>query len=367
MIISLSGLKKIDWFLAISAVLLSIAGLLSLYSLGSVSQNLLYFKKQLIFLVIGISLMFLTAFFDYRVLKDNSYLVLFLYVICLALLLGLFLFAFPIRGVRSWYRVGNVSFDPAEFSKLVLIILLAKYFSYRHVELYKLRHIFLSGFYMIIPAFLVYLQPNLGSAIIFAFVWLGTLLVSGIKLKHFLLLILFAAILGTLGWSFFLKDYQRERIISFLFPDYKPFAIGWNQKQAKIALGSGGWLGKGFGSGSQAQYGFLPEPKTDFIFSAIGEEFGFGSIIIVLFLFMAVFFRMIKIALMSENNFARLFSLGIALWMVAHLFVNIGSNVSIVPVIGLPLPFVSYGGSSLIAFYLSVGILQSIRIHTKRL
>lgn len=336
-------------------------GLLSIYSSSITSQDFSNFYKQIIFLAISFLIMLIISLLDYRILRENSYLVLFLYLLCLLLLGGLFLFAPSIRGVRGWYKIGPVSLDPVALAKLVLIIVLAKYFSFRHIEMYKLRHIILSGFYMALPVSLVYLQPDLGSALIFLFIWLGILMVSGIKLRHFLILLLIIVILGVLSWTFILKDYQKERILSFLSPEYEPLGIGWNQRQARIAIGNGGFLGKGIGGGAQTQYGFLPEPQTDFIFSAIGEEFGFITISLLLALFSMLFWRITRIALLAKDNFSRLFILGFGVWLIVQLVINIGSNIGFLPIIGIPLPLVSYGGSSMLAVFIGLGILQSMR------
>jgi rod shape determining protein RodA len=359
-------IKKFDWLLISSAIFLTGIGLLSLYSSSQTSGDFLNFKKQAIFWTISFLAMVFFSFFDYRALKENSYLILFLYLLSIIFLAGLFLFAPGIRGVRGWYKIGPISLDPAEFTKIILVILLAKYFSFRHAEMYKLRHIILSGVYVAIPAMLVYFQPDLGSALIFICLWFGILIVSGIKLRHFLILVLLAIIMGILAWSFMLKDYQKERIISFLFPEYEPLETGWNQKQAKIAIGSGGLFGKGLGKGSQTQYGFLPEPQTDFIFAAVGEEFGLITLTGMLLLFLILFWRITKIALFARDNFSRLFSLGLGIWLVIQLFINIGSNIGFLPIIGVPLPLVSYGGSSLLAIYIGLGILQNIKINSFR-
>ncbi len=357
--------KKFDWSLIASAVIISGMGLLSIYSssLGK-GGNFLNFKKQVIFLGIGILSMIVISFFDYRNFKENSYLILILYSLCLLALGGLLLFADPIRGVRSWYKIGSISLSPVEFTKVILIIILAKYFSARHIEMYRFYHIILSGFYVILPAFLVYLQPDLGSAIVLILLWAGILIVSGIRLKHFLILGFCGILLFCFSWSFLLKDYQKERIISFVTPEYEPLDIGWSQKQAKIAIGNGGILGKGIANGSQTQYGFLTEPQTDFIFSAIAEEFGFLAITILSFLFLFFFWRLIRIALYVNNNFSRLFIFGVGIIIVAHFFINIGSNIGFLPVIGIPLPFVSYGGSSLLALFISLGVIQNMKINS---
>ncbi len=169
-----------------------------------------------------------------------------------------------------------------------------------------------------------------------------------------------------LGWTFFLADYQKDRAISFLNPELDPQGIGWGQAQAKIAVGSGGLLGKGFGSGTQTQYGFLPEPETDFIFAAIAEEFGFLGVF-VLILFLIIFlWRIIIIIFRSKSNFPRLFATGFAILITTQAFINIGMNLGLLPIIGTPLPLVSYGGSNLLFVFLGLGILQSMRRDTKR-
>ena len=358
---AITHIKKFDWWLILAAVGLTILGLVSIYSSSVSSKDFSGFQKQLIFFAVSLIFMVAVSFFDYRGIRESSYFIVFVYIACIILLLGLFIFAPSVRGVRSWYRLGPLSLDPSEFTKLILIIILAKYFSYRHVELYKLRHIILSGVYMMIPALLIFLQPDLGSAIIFFAIWFCILLVSGIKFRHFLILLCVILILAALSWFFVLKDYQKARITSFMLPSYEPLATGWNQKQAKIAIGNGGIFGQGFGDGSQTQYGFVPEVKADFIFSAIAEEFGFITIVIMLGLFSIVFWRLTRIAFLARDNFSRIFCLGLGIWFLIQLIINIGSNVGFLPVIGVPLPLVSLGGSSLLAIYIGLGICQSIR------
>jgi len=357
----LTQIRKFDWWMMLAALGLSIMGLVSIYSSSMNSGDFSAFNKQAIILGASIIIMIAISYFDYRGIKENSYLILFIYILFILLLAGLFIFAPSIRNVKSWYKIGGLSFDPAEFTKLILVIILAKYFSYRHVEMYKLKHIIMSGIYMLVPVFLIFLQPNLGSAIIFFAIWFITLIVSGIKFKHFMVLLCLVLILAALGWFFVLQDYQRARIFSVIFPDYEPLGTGWNQRQAKIAIGNGGFWGQGFGSGSQTQYGFVPEVKADFIFSAIAEEFGFMSILIMLGFFGILFWRLTRTAFLARDNFSRLFCLGIGIWFLIQLIINIGSNVGFLPVIGVPLPLVSSGGSALMASYLGLGIYQSIK------
>lgn len=356
----LRHLKQLDWMLIAVSLLLVGIGLLSIYSSSLGKDDFLNFKKQLIFLAIAIILMFLFSFFDWRILRESSPLILSLYVLSLLGLAGLFFFAPEIRGVKSWYRIGPVSIDPIEFAKLALIIILAKYFSMRHIEMYRFKHILLSGSYVFFPAVLIFFQPDLGSVLILIALWIGVLLISGIKIRHFLILSLCGLLIFALSWAFLLKDYQKERVLSFLSSE-DPLGADWSQNQAKIAIGSGGILGQGIGSGSQTQYGFLPEPQTDFIFSAIAEETGLIGVLVLLLLFCVLIWRIAKIAINSKSNFPRLFTTGFTIILISQIFIHIGMNLGLLPIIGIPLPLVSYGGSSLIAAFISLGILQSIR------
>jgi len=357
--------KKFDWVMFFSALFLSLIGLLSLYSSSFFREdNFSIFKKQILFLAIGILTMFILSFIDWRVFKENSYLILFLYFICLFLLLGLYFFAPKIRGIRSWYRIGGFSFSPIEITKIVLLILLSKYFSTRHIEMYKLQHIIFSGIYVFLPSLLIFFQPDLGSVIILFCLWVGILIISGIKLKHFFILILLGLVIFSFSWLFLLKDYQRARIIGFFVPKEADYlGIKWSQEQAKIAIGSGGIFGQGIKKGSQTQYGFLPESHTDFIFAAIAEEFGLVGVFFVFILFAILLWRIIKISLSSQTNFCRLFSAGFAFILFSQILINIGMNLSLLPVVGISLPLISYGGSNLIAVFVGLGILESMRIH----
>lgn len=353
-------LKRLDWVLIISALLLFGIGLLSIYSSSIGKSDFSNFQKQIIFGSIGLLLMFVLSFFNWRLLRDNPYLILTLYFIGLLALAGLFFFAPEIRGVKKWYQLGPFSFDPAEFLKIVLIILFAKYFSIRHIEMYRIRHILLSGLYVALPAILLFFQPDLGSVFILIGFWAGVLLVSGIKLRHFLIMTFAGLLVTVFAWNFLLLDYQKQRVISFFEPT-DSLGAAWSQTQSKIAIGSGGIFGKGLGAGSQAKLGFLPEPQTDFIFAAIAEEFGLVGVAVLLFLFLILLWRIIKIALRAESNFPRLFAAGFAILLIFKIFINIGMNIGLLPVIGIPLPLVSYGGSSLLATFIGLGILQSLK------
>ncbi len=356
----LSHLKKLDWgLIGITMLLLSI-GFLAIYSSCLGGDSFFDLKKQMIFGGIGFSLMILISFFDWKTLRESSF-ILFLYFIGILLLIGLFFFAPTIRGIKGWYRIAGISFNPVEPVKLILIILLAKYFSKRHIEMYQIKHVFISAVYIAIPAALIFLQPDMGSVLILLALWVGVLIISGIKIKHFLILVLVGILIATLGWMFLLKPYQKERIVNFVVPQNQPLEGGWNQRQAKIAIGSGGLLGKGIGKGSQTQYGFLPEVKTDFVFSALAEETGFVGISVLFLLFGGLLWKIIAIALKAKSNFPRLFAVGFGILIFSQIFIHICVNIGFCPVIGLPLPFVSYGGSNLISIFMGLGVLQSIK------
>lgn len=357
----LKHLRNLDWILIIATLFLVGIGLLSIFSFSLSKEDFLNFKKQLIFAGIGFILMVLLSFFDWRTLRENPYLILVLYFLCVLALLGLFFIAPEIRGIKAWYKLGPISIDPIEFTKLALIILLSKYFSMRHIEVYRIRHILLSGLYVFLPAALIFRQPDLGSVLILITVWVGILIISGIKLRHFLVLILVFLLISIISWFFLLKDYQKQRIISFIQPQFEPLGVGWSQNQAKIAIGSGGIFGQGLGRGSQTQYGFLPEPQTDFTFAAIAEELGLIGVSVVFFLFSLLIWRIMRIALLAQSNFPRLFASGFALILISQIFIHIGMNLGILPIIGIPLPFLSYGGSNLITIFIGLGILQSMK------
>jgi rod shape determining protein RodA len=240
------------------------------------------FNKQLIFFAIGFFLMLAMSFSDWRIFRESAALILILYCFSICALVGLYFIGGVNRGVRTWYNIGQVTFDPIELLKPVLLILLAKYFSGRHILMYQIRHIMLTGIYVGAPMILIFFQPNLGPCLIIFSFWIGMLLMSGIKFRHFLMLVLCFLLVFAAGWLFFLKDYQKARIMSFFVP-YDPLGISWSQNQSKIAVATGGIFGQGIGQGAQTQYGFLSEPKTDFVFAAISEEFGAALFVVIHF------------------------------------------------------------------------------------
>lgn len=356
-------LKKLDWVLAGAVLLLAAFGILEIFAISQgAAQMSLNFTKQTIALAIGFVLMILISFFDYRFLKLNSYAAIIFYVGSLIMLLALFFIGSNIRGSSAWIKIGSFSIEPVEFVKISLIILFAKYFSQRHIEMYRFFHIAVSGAYLAFPAGLVLLQPDLGSAVVMSGIWFFVLLISGISKKHLLAILAVVALLFLFAWTALFEEYQKDRVMTFLNPYTDPQGAGYNVIQSMIAIGDGGFFGRGLGYGSQVQFGFLPESHNDFMFASIAEEFGLFGVLIVLALLSVIIWRIIKIAGAAENNFAKLFCIGFASWIFAQVVINAGMNLGLMPVTGITFPFLSYGGSSLVALFLALGIVQSIRL-----
>lgn len=354
--------KNFDWWLALAAFSLTSLGILMLFGMKQFGGEDIVFKKQLFFLLLGIILMFLVSLFDYRRIKANSSFVFSIYFFAVISLAAVFVFGSEIRGSTSWFKIGLFSVEPVEFVKIITLVLLAKFFTLRHAEIYRISHIVLSAVYIAIPIGLVLLQPDFGSAMLLLLIWFGMMIVAGIKKNHLLLLVLLAIVSFTVMWMGFFKDYQKERLLTFMDPLRDPRGSGYNIIQAKIAIGSGGLWGSGLGQGTQTQLGFLPEAHTDFIFAAIAEEFGFVGILFVFAGYTFLSWRIIKIAGNSPNNFARLFCFGFLILLFSQFIINIGMNLGLMPVTGITLPFLSYGGSSLISVFIALGIIQSISI-----
>lgn len=353
--------KNFDWWLFGSAVFLAIFGIIMLAGEELASQDI-FFKKQLFFGILGAVLVIFISFFDYRRLKTHYSSPFFIYILSLVALAAVLFFGVQIRGSVSWLRIGFFSVEPVEFVKIALLIFLAKFFTLRHAEIFHPAHIILSAVYVAIPTILVLRQPDLGSAIILIMIWTGIILVAGIKKKHFAILSAIFLVLISVAWFGVFKDYQKARIISFLNPLHDPLGAGYNILQARIAIGSGGIWGAGLGQGNQTRFGFLPEARTDFVFAAIAEEFGFVGVLLIFSAYGLLFFRVLKIVSNAPNNFARLFCFGFLILLFSQFAINVGMNLGLVPVTGITLPFVSYGGSSLISLFIALGLVESIAV-----
>jgi len=347
-----------DWVLLFLAVAISLVGILTMSTFG---QGASLASRQLIWFAIAVTTFICLSVFDMRFIRRTP-VVMTLYVLAVILLILLFL-VHPVMGARAWFSLGSVSFQPADFAKLALIALLAKYLSRRHVEIGDFRHIIVSGAYALTLALLILVEPDMGNAIIFSTLWLGMMLVSGISKKHLVVLGFIGLIAASLLWFGGLQPYQRTRIISFVNPASDIQGSGYNAYQAKIAVGSGELFGKGIGYGTQSKLRFLPEYQTDFIFAAFAEEWGFVGVVLLLSMYALLFARLAQIARASATNFDAFFTLGVLILFAAHIAIHIGINLGLLPVTGTTIPFMSSGGSHLVLEFAALGIVASLARH----
>ncbi len=348
---------QIDWILFLAVLPLLGAGLVTM---NSFTGSNYFFEKQLISIGISLVVFFAISTIDFRFLRRTSVIVSLFLLSCL-LLLGLFTLGHVSKGAESWFRFGAFSFQPTDPIKLVVILIMAKYFSRRHIEIGHVRHILVSGFYAFVIFFLVLLQPDFGSAIIIFLIWFGMLLVSGISRKHLLIVVMLGALVFGGLWAYAFKPYQKDRVRNFLNPLANVRGTGYNAYQSTIAVGSGQVFGKGIGFGTQSRLQFLPEYQTDFIFAAFSEEWGFIGVVIFLLLFGIIIWRVLRIALHSASNFEMLFGMGFSIFLMSHFIIHVGMNAGLLPVTGLPLSFLSYGGSHLLTEFTGLGILMGMR------
>lgn len=350
--------KRQDWLLFGSVTALIGAGLLVLSSI-----NRALFWQQLSWAIITLFVIFIFAHIDWRALVAYRWIISGIYFFSIALLIATYFFAPVIRNTRSWLVIGPMQFQVSEFVKVALIIFFAYFFAKRHVGIARLAVIVRPFVYFLIPATFIFLQPDMGTVIVLFCIWAGFLVVSGLPLKYILIGFLIVAVVVTGAWFTVLKDYQKERIVGLFEPTYDPLGVNYSTIQSKIAIGSAGWFGKGYGQGTQVQLGFLPEASTDYIFSSLVEEWGLVGGLILILIFGIMIFSLIRVGLYADNNFYRFICLGAAVMFLAQFAINIGSAVGLLPVIGITLPFVSYGGSSLLINAMMVGIVQSAAVY----
>jgi rod shape determining protein RodA len=321
-------------------------------------------SRQALFAFIGLGLAIALTLFNYRALGAVSAV---LYLASLASLVYVLVAGDETYGSRRWIEIGGTQIQPSEIAKLVVIIAIAKYIADHQESLGNLRVFLTSLALAAIPAVLVFLEPDLGSAVIFAAIWLGMVVVAGARWRH--IGGLFAIFLIAIPFVFLglVSDYQRERLELWMEPEADAQGAGLPTLQAEISIGSGGLFGKGITEGSQTQLDFLRTETTDYIFSVLGEEMGFVGALILFGLFVVLLWRALRVAEISADLFGRLLATGFVVFVLVQTFINVGVNVRLLPVTGIPLPFISQGGSSLITLFIGIGILQSILIRHRRL
>ena len=357
-------LRDFDPILMLAALGLVALGTLLIYS-GSLSQfgppSAFDFShpvvRQAVFAVAGLLLALLVARSDYRALGALS---AGLYIAAIAALVFVLAAGETIYGSRRWILIGDMQIQPSEIAKLAVIIALAKYLSDHQDSIRSLRVFAISLAMAAVPALLVFVEPDLGSAIIFAVIWLAMVTVAGARWQH--LAGLFATALVAVPFLLIglVQDYQRARIALWFNPESDPQGAGFNVLQGKISIGSGGLFGKGLAEGTQTQLDYLRTETTDYVFSVLGEELGFVGALVLFALFIILLWRGLRVAELSRDMFGRLLATGMVIFILLQTFINVGVNVGLLPVTGIPLPFVSQGGSSLITLFLGLGILQSI-------
>ena len=355
------GRSGMDWWLVIATIPLLVAGLATMYSFTG--DNSFAFH-QFFWAIVSVAVFFIVSRIDVRFLRSTRVSVV-LFVIVAILLSALFIVGKVSHGAASWFSFGLFSFQPSDMAKIVLIIVLAKYFSRRHIEIANMRHIIVSGLYALILFLLVIVHPDFGSAMIIFFVWLGMIMVSGISKKHLLVMFGLALVVCGLLWTFGLREYQKDRVRNFMNPLADIHGAGYNAYQSTIAVCSGQLLGKGLGYGTQSRLKFLPEYQTDFIFAAFAEEWGFVGVLILFSLYGIIIWRIIVNAQRGATNFEILYGAGVAVYFIVHITVNVGMNIHLLPVTGTPLPFMSYGGTHLVTEFLALGILMAMRRYAR--
>src|SRR5690554_3848238 len=368
---------KLNWYIPLTVFCLLAVGLVSLSSALELNkgnpQVMQYFRTQVMAIILGIILVIVLQFFDYR---DFEYYSEIIYFSIIGLLLLILIIGQTIAGGRRWLQLGPVNFQPSELAKIVVILVLATIFEKNKDEIKYFSGFLKTLLYVIIPFALIIFQNDLGTALILLVIYIGMYYMADGNIKImlfffgtiFLILILLIVSHIYFGTSLiFLKEYQLNRLIVFANPGIDPYGIGYNLIQSKIALGSGGLMGKGLFSGTQNQLEFLPEKHNDFIFSVIGEEFGFLGVLLVLILYLFLLWQIFNVAAIARDNYGRLITTGIGIMFFFHVVENVGMTMGLMPITGLTLPLISYGGSSMVISLLAIGLVINVNIRRSKI
>ncbi|MCA9392329.1 rod shape-determining protein RodA [candidate division WWE3 bacterium] len=353
---------KFDLVIPVAALFLIIIGLSTIQSTilaGGESNPVLQanlINVQILSVVIGFAVLAIISKLNYHYLEHFSVL---LYIVAIILLVVVLFLADPTRGSVRWLTIGPVNLQPSTYSTLMLILFFAYYFTKVGDKINKIKYLILSVVLVMIPAFLLLLEPDLGSALLLLIVYVVLLHMTSLSWKKLLTLYIMAILAVPLLW-FNLESYQKDRIFSFVNPAADPSATGYNVIQSMIAVGSGQLLGRGWGRGTQSHLQYLPEQHTDFIFATFAEEQGFVGALVLLTIILLIIIRLVLICTRTTDNFGKLIVVGVLTWYCIHIFINIGMNIGIAPITGIPLLFVSYGGSAMVAALTAMGIVESV-------
>ncbi len=353
-----SQIRSIDWILIGLLILNSLIGVAFIHSSSHYLHGN-YALKQFFWILVGLAALFIFLSLNYQSLVAYS---LYFYVIAILILSGVLLFGRLTAGAKSWIILPFFQIQPSEITKIAVILVLAHIFSSYRREYLTVGHGLLSGLIVGTPILLVALQPDLGTALTYAPFLLGIFVLVGVQRRTVIVLIILALLLGLLGWNVFLREYQKDRVTTLLSPEKDPLGSGYHTIQSKIAIGSGGFLGKGYKKGTQSQLRFLPARHTDFIFSVIGEEFGFWGVIVALLFYFLFLARLFQSVTKSRDRMGIYIIYMVAVMISFQFFINVFMTIGLFPIAGIPLPLVSYGGSSLITNYLAVSLVINVKM-----
>ncbi len=354
-----SFFQKIDWFLTAAVFLLGFFGLAAIYSvaLGQGLGEFLNFQKQIAWFSLGAAVFFIFANFDYHYWRKLVWPGYFLGIVLLILVLTPL--GKTVHGTQGWFSLGFINFQPVELMKFFLILGLADIYRWSARSISRLSHLAMISLVVLMPLALVAAQPDFGSAMVIFLLWLISLFLIVKKKWQLAVVLIILAAVALAGW-FLLQDYQQERFLTFLNPDFDPLGRGYNMRQSLIAVGAGGLFGRGLGFGSQSQLKFIPESQSDFIFAVIAEELGLIGIILILGLFGLIFCRFYRIAVRAPDDFGMFLTILLGILLFIHVFINIGMTIGLLPITGIPLPFVSYGGSFLVVIMMGAGVVLNV-------
>ena len=350
-----SILAQFDYYLFGAIVVLSLFGVLGIYHAGAQSGDGV-FLRQLVWIGLGLGACLFIMSVDYHFLANHAFLV---YGLSVILLVGVLFYGTEVNSSRSWFAIGNIRIQPSEIAKVALILFLAQYLGEISESYLRRSHLLILLFVTALPMLLIVLQGDLGTALMYLPVFVGITIVAGLRIRLLLVLLLILGCLAPAGW-YFLKDYQRQRILATLDPELDPQGIGYQTRQSQIAIGSGGVFGKGLGQGLQSQLGFVPEVRTDFIFALLAEETGFTGAVIILMLYLLVLMRLARIAETARDRVGILIVTGVASLIFGHVAVNLGMTLGVLPPVGIPLPLLSYGGSATVTTFVAVGLALNV-------
>jgi rod shape determining protein RodA len=349
--------RDFDWVLLVLVLMICTLGVVEIYSATIGTKFMGVHLKQIYWIIGGVGLMFVMSLFNYQALLERVPL---MYVISIASLLAVMVFGRTYLGAKRWVQLGSFHFQPSEWVKLVLILAMAKYFADVKTEC-TAQDILKAGALVGVPMLMVLRQPDLGTALTYTPIAIMGLFLGGMKARHALTILIIGALMAPLAWHV-LKPYQRDRLTSFMEPEADSQGKGYQVQQSLVAVGAGGIFGKGTAHGSQTQGQFLPVPHTDFIFAAFAEEHGFIGAMGLLLLYFIVLMRLIQNAQTAPDRAGAFVVMGVVAVLAFHLLVNVGMVVGFMPVTGIPLPLMSYGGSSVLFMFLALGIVMNIRM-----